>query len=360
MLYLDSPAGVGWSYTNTSGYIVANDTLTAQDNFIFLQNWFEAFPEYKGREFFITGESYAGHYVPQLASLIVDYMTQNGTSVVNLVGLAIGNPLLDGLVDFPERNFFLWSHAVISDSTYRSIMENCNYSVLSVPNDACVSASMDYDREVSGYIDEYDILIDVCLAPNMQQAQRLRLKQSPLRLKTLHKQLRDSPSPLDVCMDDEVLAYMNIPAVQQAFHANITGLPYRWSYCNEGSLLYDESGLDDSMLPTLSHILEHGVSVLVYSGDEDSVIPFGGTRRLVDQLAKMNGLETSVPYSPWLDGGQVGGWTQVYGRLSYATVRGGGHMVPFTSPGRALTLFKSFLAGGPLPSLSSRSEVQRA
>ncbi|KAH7351965.1 hypothetical protein KP509_19G022500 [Ceratopteris richardii] len=306
MLYLDSPAGVGWSYTNTSGYIVANDTLTAQDNFIFLQNWFEAFPEYKGREFFITGESYAGHYVPQLASLIVDYMTQNGTSVVNLVGLAIGNPLLDGLVDFPERNFFLWSHAVISDSTYRSIMENCNYSVLSVPNDACVSASMDYDREVSGYIDEYDILIDVCLAPN------------------------------------------------------ITGLPYRWSYCNEGSLLYDESGLDDSMLPTLSHILEHGVSVLVYSGDEDSVIPFGGTRRLVDQLAKMNGLETSVPYSPWLDGGQVGGWTQVYGRLSYATVRGGGHMVPFTSPGRALTLFKSFLAGGPLPSLSSRSEVQRA
>jgi serine carboxypeptidase-like clade 2 len=35
--------------------------LAAEDNFIFLQNWFEAFPEYKGRDFYITGESYAGN-----------------------------------------------------------------------------------------------------------------------------------------------------------------------------------------------------------------------------------------------------------------------------------------------------------
>jgi carboxypeptidase C (cathepsin A) len=33
---------------------------SAQDNFVFLQNWFLKFPEYKNRDLFITGESYAG------------------------------------------------------------------------------------------------------------------------------------------------------------------------------------------------------------------------------------------------------------------------------------------------------------
>ncbi|MCO5612160.1 hypothetical protein L7F22_066422 [Adiantum nelumboides] len=332
MLFLDSPAGVGWSYSNTSGDLVTNDSLTARDNLLFLQSWFEAFPEYKGREFYIAGESYAGHYVPQLASLIVDYMAENGTSVINLIGIAIGNPLLDGLVDFPETHFFLWSHAITSDSTYKNVMANCNFSVLAVPNKACYAAYMEFEREISEYTDPYDILIDICLAPSMQQTHKLKLKRLRKHLQAFPKRLGDSSSPLDVCIDDELTSYMNLPEVQEAFHANSTGLSYRWSYCNEGSLFYDESAEDDSMLPVLSHILELGVSILVYSGDEDSVIPFGGTRRLVDQLASMNDLKTSIPYSAWFDGGQIGGWTQVYGPLSYATVRGAAHMVPYSSP----------------------------
>lgn len=45
--------------------------ISAQDNLVFLEKWLHKFPEYKNRDFYITGESYAGHYVPQLASLIV-------------------------------------------------------------------------------------------------------------------------------------------------------------------------------------------------------------------------------------------------------------------------------------------------
>ncbi|KAL8498326.1 hypothetical protein ACS0TY_021592 [Phlomoides rotata] len=45
-------------------------TTTTTDAYTFLVNWLERFPEYKTRDLYITGESYAGHYVPQLANKI--------------------------------------------------------------------------------------------------------------------------------------------------------------------------------------------------------------------------------------------------------------------------------------------------
>lgn len=49
---------------------------------------------------------------------------------------------------------------------------------------------------------------------------------------------------------------------------------------------------------------------------------------------------------------QVGGWTLSFGKvrkgqnltyLTFATVRGAAHEVPYTSPSQALTLFQAFL-----------------
>lgn len=47
---------------------------------------------------------------------------------------------------------------------------------------------------------------------------------------------------------------------------------------------------------------------------------------------------------------QVGGWTQVFGDvLSFATIRGASHEVPFSQPERSFVLFKAFVGGQPLP-----------
>ncbi|XP_020881469.1 putative serine carboxypeptidase-like 53 isoform X2 [Arabidopsis lyrata subsp. lyrata] len=64
ILFLESPAGTGFSYTNTTTDMEnPGDMKAAADNYVFLVKWLERFPEYKGREFYIAGESYAGHYV---------------------------------------------------------------------------------------------------------------------------------------------------------------------------------------------------------------------------------------------------------------------------------------------------------
>lgn len=89
VLFLESPAGVGFSYSNTTSDYNVGDTRTAADAHTFLVNWFERFPEYKSRDFYLTGESYAGHYVPQLANLILLNNKKTNQTLINLKGIAV-------------------------------------------------------------------------------------------------------------------------------------------------------------------------------------------------------------------------------------------------------------------------------
>ena len=69
MLYLESPKGVGFSYcegVKSSSACVNTDESTALDAYEFLVNFFSFYPEFKSNRFLITGESYAGIYIPML------------------------------------------------------------------------------------------------------------------------------------------------------------------------------------------------------------------------------------------------------------------------------------------------------
>ena len=57
---------MGFSYADDLRGCIHNDTGTAADNFAAIQAWFAGFPEYKANDFWISGESYAGIYVPSL------------------------------------------------------------------------------------------------------------------------------------------------------------------------------------------------------------------------------------------------------------------------------------------------------
>ena len=60
IVFLESPAFVGWSYSNTSSDQYVGDERTAADALQFLLGFFERFPVYDGRPFWIAGESYGG------------------------------------------------------------------------------------------------------------------------------------------------------------------------------------------------------------------------------------------------------------------------------------------------------------
>jgi serine carboxypeptidase-like clade 2 len=82
--------------------------------------------------------------------------------------------------------------------------------------------------------------------------------------------------------------------------------------------------------------------VLIYSGDNDAIVPTTGTRRWVEYLGRTIVNDT---HQWWVDtnGAQVGGWATEYDRMTFTTVRGAGHMVPYMQPHRALHMFSTFL-----------------
>jgi hypothetical protein len=64
-------------------------TNEAMDNMVFLQRWLQKFPQYKGRDLYIAGESYAGIYnTASNVSFVVLIKTRNMLRLA-LFGIAI-------------------------------------------------------------------------------------------------------------------------------------------------------------------------------------------------------------------------------------------------------------------------------
>ena len=90
-LYLEAPACVGYSYADTIDGCSHTDESTAADNYEALKAFFTSFSEYATNPFFITGESYAGIYVPTLAKATYLGNKAGGTPQINLKGIMVGN-----------------------------------------------------------------------------------------------------------------------------------------------------------------------------------------------------------------------------------------------------------------------------
>ena len=67
MLWIESPAGVGWSTAKTTEDWQQNDMTQSKDAFEALKHWYDKFPEFKENKLFVSGESYGGVYVPYMA-----------------------------------------------------------------------------------------------------------------------------------------------------------------------------------------------------------------------------------------------------------------------------------------------------
>nr|PNR26519.1 hypothetical protein PHYPA_031094 [Physcomitrium patens] len=280
IVFVESPAFVGFSYSNTSSdYSFFSDDLTAKYNLAFTLGWFVKFPEYKKNEFYLTGESFAGHYVPELAQQILSYNEQSTGFKINFKGDAYSDNI--GATDFYH------SHSLISDETYKKLRDNCDFA--------------------------YDLLVD----------------------NSLHSAtcLNTSNYALDV-----VMRKINIYNI----------------YVEEFAMCRVTQCVDtDGFVPTTS--TRYWIAKLNLPIETASLIQVWYPHRCMSLHCCLSfpvycccNLHRSEPPAVT----QVGGWSQIFTNLTFATIREAGHAVPEYQPGRAPQLFKHFLKGQSLPTFN--------
>ncbi|RTE82521.1 hypothetical protein BHE90_002971 [Fusarium euwallaceae] len=109
IVYLDQPAGVGFSYLDhpddEESYHQRSE-VSALDVVTFIRLLYEAFPHLANLDLHLSGESYAGRYVPTIADAILDYNEffvagGNISMAIPLRSLMIGNPWLNPAIQMP-------------------------------------------------------------------------------------------------------------------------------------------------------------------------------------------------------------------------------------------------------------------
>ncbi|CAL0330222.1 unnamed protein product [Lupinus luteus] len=353
LLFVESPVGVGFSYTNTSSDLtILEDGFVAEDTYNFLVNWLERFPQFKSREFYIAGESYAGHYIPQLAELIFDRNKDrnNKYPFINIKGFIAGNPETEDYYDSKGLLEFAWSHAVISDQQYDKAKKVCDFKKSEWSKECrqiMHEVYLDYSE-----IDIYNIYAPACRL-NSTASMTIARDSNSYGPESLTKVGNDSRlgrvrifGGYDPCYAIYAEEYFNKKDIQSSLHANIEGrnTNVTWKVCSN-SIFKSYNVSVFSVLPIYTKLIKGGLKIWVYSGDADGRVPVIGTRYWIETL----GLPLKSTWHSWYHNNQVGGRIVEYEGLTYVTVRGAGHLVPLNKPTEALSLIDSFLTGEHLP-----------
>ncbi|KAK7256191.1 hypothetical protein RIF29_29629 [Crotalaria pallida] len=370
IIYLDSPSGVGFSYSKNQNDYKTGDLKTASDSHAFLLKWFKLYPEFLSNPLFIAGESFAGVYVPTLAREIVKGIDAGAKPKLNFKGYMIGNGVTDEEFDGNAIVPFAHGMALISDQIYEEVKKQCNGNYYDPINKKCKSMLSKVDKAIAD-LNIYDIL-EPCYHSPETQANTTSNNRLPLSFRHLGQTERPLPvrrrmfgrawplratvkagivpswpqlnANLDVpCTDDEVATeWLNNEAVRKAIHTAEKSVVKEWDLCTN-QLEYHRNG--GSMIGYHKNLTSKGYRALIYSGDHDLCVPYIGS----EAWTRSMGYKIVDEWRPWFVNKQVAGYTQGYDKnLTFITIKGAGHTVPEYKPRESLYFYKRFLSGLPL------------
>ncbi|KAJ8663593.1 hypothetical protein O0I10_000838 [Lichtheimia ornata] len=329
MVFVDQPVGTGYSLVDDKGY--AKNMVEVMDQFVtFIDKLFEVFPEYKEKEMYLAGESYAGTYVPYFASRMLE-LNRNGDKKYRLQGIAIGNGWIspqhqyDAYIDFAyEKGLVPEEHKPTIDVVHRNCKKLLQYSN-TIKVDEC---EMVLEKIVDATIYEQD-------------GSKYCINMYDSRLTSLVDDGCGMAWPVDIA---DVTNYMRTSEVMSAVH--VEKFKGGWTECGSkvGSSLNGDKSI--SSYDLLPKILEE-IPVLLFGGDQDLICNMLGINYLIGNMTwnGAKGFQDATALEWYVGDTQAGSFQQAR-NLSLVTVYEGSHMVSYDKPLETLDMMNRFMGVG--------------
>ncbi|OMO82857.1 Peptidase S10, serine carboxypeptidase [Corchorus capsularis] len=322
ILFVDQPTGTGFSYTSDEDDIRHDETGVSNDLYDFLQEFFKAHPQYVKNDFYITGESYAGHYIPAFAVRVHQGNKAKEGIHVNFKGFAIGNGLTNPEIQYQAYPDYALNTSLITQADYISIKKQVPSCVQAIRN--CGSAGGD------ACMDSYQICNNVFNS--------IMGVAGDINYYDIRKQCEGN-----LCYDfSDVETFLNQKSVRDALGVG------EIEFVSCSSVVYEAMILDwmKNLEVGIPALLEDGIKVLIYAGEYDLICNWLGNSKWVHAM-KWSGQKEfgAAPTVPFVVDGSEAGQLKSHGPLAFLKVHDAGHMVPMDQPKASLQMLQSWMQG---------------
>jgi len=323
IIYIDNPVGTGWSFTDSDEGYVTDETGVANDLYSALTQFFILFPEYSANDFYVTGESYAGKYVPAIAFKI---HTENPAAEVkiNMKGISIGNGLTDPVTQ-NDYGDYLYGLGLIDGSQRDYYLEQQAEMVQLIESGDLVQAFMIFDSLLNGDFYPYGTYFYNCTGFNN------------------YFNYLSSEGPNDT---DYYNVFLEQASVRNAIH--VGNLTFHGGIEVETKLIPD---FMNSTKPWVEALLDNDYRVMLYNGQLDLIVPYAFTLAMINTFQWQHASDYQkaerIIWRVARADREVAGYVKPSFNFVEVMVRNAGHMVPYDQPRVAFDLITRFVDNKP-------------
>eukprot|EP00048_Salpingoeca_helianthica_P014045 m.213951 g.213951 ORF g.213951 m.213951 type:complete len:453 (-) comp15581_c0_seq1:3107-4465(-) len=324
LLFIDNPVGAGFSYTGTGAYAQDQDAVS-DDLYAFMQKFYDYFPQLLNNDLYITGESFAGHYIPAFAAKIHDRNKAGGQPHMPLKGVSIGDGWTDPIIQLTGYADLLWAIGMLSEQQYHQFQNLTTLAVSAIERGDLVGAFKWWDIMMNGDLFPYGTYFFNCTGSSN------------------YDNFATITEPASFGYFSQ---YLTQDKIRAALH--VGNATFNDGRACETNLMAD---VMRSYKRDLGLVMDN-YKVLLYNGQNDIIVGALLTERYLPTIPWQGATGfSSSPRKIWRGGPEgVYGYFQQYQQFTYAIIRNAGHIVPYDQPAAAYDLITRFVRNLPFPS----------
>jgi len=284
----------------------------------------KAYPSYFNEYFYVFGESYGGHWVPNIAYRIFTNNKAGNGTYIPLEGFGIGNGLTD-----PYIQFAYYATMAYNSTTAPSVINTATFNMMTEHIAPCQTKIQLCNT--AGTTDDCDDAYTYCTDWELEPVEATGINPYDLRVPCGTEELCYNFTNVDT--------WLNNKTVQNAL-----GVNKFWEECSTPVNERFEADWMKDYQTELPPMLEAGIRGLIYAGDQDFICNWLGNQAWALQLNwKYQSEFDSAQVKTWSPDGTARGNIRTSHNFTFLQVFQAGHMVPMNQPQAALLMVNEFL-----------------